>query len=43
VDRRSDLGTREADVPQYAVVELAKGLNGGAAIEIALDLLPPRR
>jgi len=39
VDRRFDLGTLEADVPQRAVVELAKGCDGGATGEIVRDAL----
>jgi len=40
VDRRFDLGPREADVPQGAVVELMQPCNRGATDEIALDPLP---
>jgi len=35
IDRRFDLRTREADVPQGAVIELAQACNGGATDEIA--------
>ena len=36
-DRPLDLASREADVPQLGVVELAKSRDGGAAGEIARD------
>jgi hypothetical protein len=39
VDRRFDLGTIEPDVPQRAVVERAKGCDGGATGEIVRDAL----
>jgi hypothetical protein len=37
VDCCFDLGTREADIPQCAIVELVKACNGGATEEIARD------
>jgi hypothetical protein len=41
-DRRIDLGTREANVPECTVVELAKACNGGATDEIARNPYPAR-
>src|SRR5262249_24554343 len=41
VDRRIDLGTLDADVPQEVVVEFAEACNGGAMDEIARDPIPP--
>jgi hypothetical protein len=40
VDHRFDLGPREADVPQGAVVELVQPCNRGATGKIARDPLP---
>src|SRR5271154_350283 len=40
VDRCLDLATRDTDVLQCAVIELAKVCNGGTANEMARDPLP---
>ena len=40
MDRRFDLGTRDANVPQCAIVELAKGCDGGTTGEMARDPIP---